>query len=263
MFILIVVLVFLGPTPTVGETKQGYTALSFGRTIEDYIQFRPGDMSPFAGSFTLCAWMKKLHTAPDSIVFAYYPGIINIGDTGIWNYVRTKHLNLRGKFPGTNVWFHYCLSWAAGGAQRVYVNGVLVGITAAVSWNLELGGTICLGNAVAENRSNNKYSDYIFGGELYKLNMFSEQLTSSQIREMAYSGMCSAVEEKYETRQLKWEQILTKQRQGNVRDIDLRSREIECASRSISELERRLTEAENEFSLYKKTCRNTQRRLNR
>ena len=74
---------------------------------------------------------------------------------------------------------------------------------------------------------------------------------------MANSGMCSAVEEKYETRQLKWEQILTEQRHGNVTDLDLRSSEIECARNSISELETRLTETEL------KTCGNTQRRLNR
>ena len=252
MLILNVVLVFLEPTPTVGETKQGYTALSFGRTTSDYVQFRPGDMSAFANSFTLCSWIKRLHGASESLVLQYKPGQLVIGGNGYWNYVN-RHLNLPGEeFPGTNVWFHYCLSWAAGGTQRVYINGVEVGSMAASSSKLRSGGTLSLGNAISKN------SDYTFGGKLYKLNMFSEQLTTSQIREMANYGMCSVIEEKYDTRQLEWERILTKRRYGNVRDLD-----IDCDNSIIRELQTRLTEAESELRLTKQEFRNTQRRLNR
>ena len=75
---------------------------------------------------------------------------------------------------------------------------------------------------------------------------------------MANLGLCSVVEEKYETRQLKWEQILTQQRHGNVRDLD-----IDCDNSIVSKLETRLAEAERELNQTKKTFRNTKKRLNR
>ena len=254
MFILIVVLVILGSATSVGCTKQGNTALSFGRTKWDYVEFQPGDMSPFASSLTLCSWMKRMHSASRSIMLHYYPGQITLGSNGVYNDVN-RNLNLRGEFPGTNVWFHYCLSWAAGGTQRVYINGVEVGSRAASSTNLRLGGTIYLGNG-----KHIKDPGFVFGGELYKLNLFSEQLTSSQIREIADSGMCSEVEEKYETRLLKWEQILTKQRHGNVRDIALTA---ECPSHDIiSGLYARLNQAWNELRLTKNTLQNIETTLN-
>ena len=189
-------------------------ALSFGRTIGDYVQFKHDDMSSFSSSFTVCSWMKRLHDASSPIVFHYYPWELIVGDNGYYNYAN-KDLDLRGKFPEAKQWFHHCLSWVAGGTQRVYVNGVELGSTSAVASNLRMGGTIAIGNHVQNSKSTN----YIFGGQLYKLNWYSEELTSSEVRKMFEAGMCSTVEEEYNTRELKWELILTKQRHGNVTDF--------------------------------------------
>ena len=209
-----------------GDDGVNVRALSFGRTTADYIQFQPGDMSPFSTSFTICSWMKRLHDASYPIVLRYYPWELIIGDNGYWNKA-AKHLDLRGKFPEANQWFHYCLSWVAGGTQRVYVNGVELGSTSAVAYSLTMGGTIALGNRVQDGKN----TDFVFGGQLHKLNWYSEELTSSQIREMFEAGLCSTVEEEFSSRELKWELILTKQRYGNVTDFLPTECEIDCKTK--------------------------------
>ena len=194
------------------EEEKTFRALSFGKTTGDYIQFTPADMSPFQSSFTGCAWIKRQHDASAPILLHFNPSDeIVMGSNGYWNYVR-GHLQLTGRFPGKNVWFHYCLSWSAGGEQKVYVNGEEVGSTSASSSNLRMGGDISLGL----NAQSTKYSDYVFGGQLFKLNLFSEVLSSSEIRQMSEAGMCSSIEMKHETRKLTWERILTEPRYGNV-----------------------------------------------
>ena len=197
-----------------GVDGQNVRALSFGRTTADYVQFYSGDMSPFSTSFTTCSWMKRLHDASKPIVLHYYPGNVIIGDNGYWNQAN-KDLDLSGKFPEANQWFHYCLSWVAGGTQRVYVNGVELGSTSASARTLDMGGTIVLGRQVGAG----KFTSYVFGGQLHKLNWYSEELTSSQIRDMFEAGLCSTVEEEFSSRELKWELILTKQRYGNVTEF--------------------------------------------
>ena len=197
-----------------GDDGLKVRALSFGRTTADYVQFQPGDMSPFSTSFTTCSWMKRLHDASQPVVLHYNPGQVIIGDNGYLNYAN-KHLRLSGKFPEANQWFHYCLSWVAGGTQRVYVNGVELGSTSASARTLDTGGTIALGRQVGAGR----FTKYVFGGQLHKLNWYSEELTSSQIREMFEAGLCSTVEEEFSSRELKWELILTKQRYGNVTEF--------------------------------------------
>ena len=199
-----------------GEEERTFLALSFGKTTGDYIQFTPADMSPFQSSLTGCAWIKRQHDASRPIVLHFNPSDeIIMGSDGYWNYVK-GNLDLRGRFPGKNVWFHYCLSWSAGGEQKVYINGEEVGSRSASSSNLRMGGDISIGL----NEQSTKYSYYVFGGQLFKLNLFSEVLSSSEIRQMSEAGMCSSIEMKHETRKLKWERILTEPRYGNVVEFE-------------------------------------------
>ena len=196
------------------EEENTYLALSFGKTTGDYIQFTPADMSPFQSSFTGCAWVKRQHDANNPMILHFHPfDEIIMGSNGYWNNVKVNsNLDLRGRFPGKNAWFHYCLSWNAGGEQKVYINGEVVGSKSASSSNLTMGGDISLGL----NAQSTKYSNCVFGGQLFKLNLFSEVLSSSEIRQMSEAGMCSSIEKKHETRKLKWERILTEPRYGNV-----------------------------------------------
>ncbi|KAL5269037.1 hypothetical protein ACHWQZ_G002757 [Mnemiopsis leidyi] len=195
--------------------EQTFRALSFGKTTGDYIQFTPADMTPFRTSFTGCTWIKRQHDASYPIVLHFDPSDeIIMGSNGYYNYV-SKHLFLTGKFPEKEVWFHYCLSWSAGGQQKVYINGEEVGSTSASSSNLRMGGDISIGI----NAQVSKNPSYIFGGQLYKLNLYSEVLSPSDIRQMSEAGMCSSVEQRHETRTLTWERILTEPRYGDVREF--------------------------------------------
>ena len=63
-------------------------------------------------------------------------------------------------------------------------------------------------------------SKQIFGGELYKLNFYSKELSSTEVLEMA-RDKCTEVEETYgAVRSIKWEDILLKTRNGDVTEID-------------------------------------------
>ena len=212
--LLISLLLFAVPT---SGTEGTFTALSFGKTTEDYIQFTPADMTPFASSFTSCMWINRQHDASYPIVLHYVPGGNNIilGSNGYYNWVMSVNLPLRERFPGKNQWFHYCVAWSRGGTLRVYINGEEVGSKSASSSSLTMGGEICLGNRVQSP----KQSSFTFGGQLYKLNLFSEVLSSSQIRSMSEAGMCAPVELQFESRTLTWEQILTEQRFGDVTEF--------------------------------------------
>jgi len=239
-----------------GDDGLKVRALSFGRTKADYVQFQPGDMSPFSTTFTICSWMNRLHDAFYPLVLQYYPGEVLIGHNGYFNYAR-KHLRLSGMFPEANQWFHYCLSWVAGGTQRVYVNGVELGSTSASASNLTMGGTIALGNRV----QGPKDTLYVFGGQLHKLNWYSEELTSSQIREMFEAGLCSTVEEEFSSRELKWELILTKQRYGNVTEFLPTECEIDCKTK-LEKTEVKLATIEQKLQEVTATLNDTLTELN-
>ena len=175
-------------------------------------------MTPFARSFTSCMWINRQHDAGAPIVLHHlYPGHDNIvlGSNGYYNVARNAGLDLRERFPGNNQWFHYCVSWSRGGTLRVYINGEEMGSKSASSRSLTMGGEICIGL----NAQSTKHSYHTFGGQLYKLNLFSEVLSSSQIRSMSEAGMCAPVELQFESRTLTWEQILTEQRFGDVTEF--------------------------------------------
>ena len=214
---LILTLVCCMHTLSSAAEKQTFRALSFGKTTEDYIQFTPADMSPFQSSLTGCAWIKRQNEARYPMILHFHDPFdeIIMGSNGYWNNVNRQSLRLTGRFPQKNAWFHYCLSWSAGGEQKVYINGEELGSRSALSRNLTMTGEICLGN----REQTPKDSNYIFGSQLFKLNLFSEVLSSSDIRQMSAAGMCSSIEMKHESRRLTWERILTEPRYGHVTEF--------------------------------------------
>ena len=259
MFILIILLFFLQSALATGDVVQNYRSLLFGKTVGDFLQFTPDDMSPFEGSFTICSWVKKLHDASHPMVLHYYldHSQIILGDDGHYNWVKGRYLNLNGKYPPSGKWFHNCLSWAAGGELKVYVNGLEIGNTSASSENIPVGGTISLGiNAVQKTKNPN----HVFGGQLHKLNMYSEQLTSFQMKKMFEAGLCSSAEESYGSRRLKWENILSKPRNGNVREVHLTE---VCIDSIIADLKAKLNRTETELRETNRKLEETQTTLNK
>ena len=252
--LLISLLLFAVPT---SGTEDTFTALSFGKTTEDYIQFTPEDMTPFASSLTSCMWINRQHDASYPIVLHYYQGTdrIILGSNGYYNWVMSVYLRLRERFPGNNAWFHYCVTWSRGGTLRVYINGEEVGSKSAASSSLAMGGEICIGL----NAQSTKYSGHTFGGQLYKLNLFSEVLSSSQIRSMSEAGMCAPVELQFESRTLTWEQILTERRFGDVTEFVPE----ECYVNTSSYLKAKLNETKSELRETQDKLLDKEARLNR
>ena len=248
----LVISILLFALPTSG-TEDTFTALSFGKTTEDYIQFTPADMTPFASSFTSCMWINRQHDARFPVVLHYLQegSTIILGSNGHFNYVMSVELPLEERFPGKNQWFHYCVAWSRGGTQRVYINGEEVGSKSASRSSLPMGGEICIGL----NAESSKSSSFTFGGKLYKLNLFSEVLSSSQIRSMSEAGMCAPVELQFESRTLTWEQILTEQRFGDVTEFV----PVEC----VDYLQAKLNETTSELRETQDKLQDKEGRLNR
>ena len=64
-----------------------------------------------------------------------------------------------------------------------------------------------------------------FGGELSQFNIYSNVLSAASIKKIANRGIClSDLSEFDETRILRWEEILTMPRNGNVRDVEVCTR---------------------------------------
>ena len=223
---LIIVAVFLLQlviVQTTDERRENLSILKFGQTENDYVMFQH-DMSEFETGFTLCTWVRKLYSKSSPTWFSYAVSNSNyeiqVSDDGSQTYflddTSTSLTSLYTVTPGT--WFHNCLSWDRATSTRdVYIDGVKVDSKATPAGRtLGQGGTIVLGNEQDSGPGLGMDSADIFGGELYKLNMFTRKLNDSEIKEMALD-MCSEVEIKYgDERGLKWEDVLQKTKYGNV-----------------------------------------------
>ena len=127
------------------------------------------------------------------------------------------------------------MSWSSGGEQIVYVDGEKIGSASASTENLTMGGEISIGNA-----KSSKASQYTFGGQLFKLNLYSEVLSPTEIRDMSKAGICSSIEKKYKSRKLTWKRILSEPRHGNVTEFI----PDECYNRTIGYFKEKLNKTE-------------------
>jgi hypothetical protein len=235
--LLILIFLVLGSVLATDDTEVWLHSLEFGKTMNDYIKFSI-DMEPLKSSFSACAWIKRSHHATNPMVFSYLssPTYVSIGSNG-YNYVN-QDLNLESKFPGQSVWFHYCLSWVPG-TMTVYLNGEEIGSCSTPVKELTPGGNIAMGNYAST-----KQDQFVFGGELHKFNLYSEQLRAPEVEKMFNAGMCSRVEEEYDDiRQLKWEEILLKQRYGTVKDRKITGNE--C---TLSNLENKIDDIQSRIN---------------
>ena len=102
--------------------------------------------------------------------------------------------------------------------MKTYYNGTLIGSKSVYNKNpLEEGGAITLGH----NAAASTYSNFVFGGQLMKLNIFGKELSPEEVAELFNSGRCSDVEKKHqEVRFITWESILSQERTGDVTEVD-------------------------------------------
>ena len=220
---IIFILVLLSAIPCGASSCPEYTGLRFGQTIEDFIQLSAGIMDNSTTRFSLCTWIKKRFTGSEMPMVLDNNFNIILGDNGYYNYAAGTHLRLRSKYNRTlGTWFHICLTWSGEESRtRVYLDGHLIGTSGVTERSeLERGRSMCLGNRAPVY----KYGKYVFGGDLFKLNIYNRVLTEEEIKNMA-ADMCSCEEEKLASiKVLSWEDVLTNERSGNITEIPIRCR---------------------------------------
>ena len=200
--------------------------LKFGNEKTSYIEYQP-DMRPFTEAMSVCSWIKKLRSADNTIWFGYcMGGEIVISDSGSWNYWWSNSANWYGLSEAVPIgeWYHLCSTWSRSlDTVSIYYRGNLLKTSSKGSTGvpIPLNGFLVIGNDCnGENGNNGAAGGYPFGGEMAKLNVFSKELSAAEIKAMSDSGIGSNIEETYgEQRHIRWEDILLKQRTGNVAEI--------------------------------------------
>ncbi|KAL5252048.1 hypothetical protein ACHWQZ_G015006 [Mnemiopsis leidyi] len=189
VFVLSTTLLTLLLNVAVGDRQ--YKALKFGNSVPDYIIYKP-DMGPLQNAFSVCSWVKSLRTATSGAPswFSYaVNGTTNeilISDDGGYNHIFDTGWNLGSHFSGlsgSGTWYHYCYTWSYSSlTQRVYLNGREIDSRSTSSdRRLGTGGYLVIGNDQNGSPGSGMASSFIFGGELYKLNFFSKELSSSGV----------------------------------------------------------------------------------
>lgn len=208
----------------------GGKALKFLNYASDYILHQP-DMEPLQDAFSVCSWVRSLkvktNETPCWLAYAVSGSLqeITIPDDGCCNYIFDKSISLYSHFSGlkgSGIWYHYCMTWSYSSLkQRVYLNGLEIGNSSTPAGRrLTTGGYLVLGNEHDYYPLQGFEEHTAFGGELYKTNFFSKELSSSEVLEMS-QYKCSLVERSYgDLRVIKWENILSWSRSGDVTDID-------------------------------------------
>ena len=242
---IIFILLLLSALSCGTSTCPDNTALRFGQTNEDYIQLSDDIMDNSTSRFSLCTWIKKRFTGSQyPIVLHNYYNIL-LGDNGFINGVVDTYLDLRSEYNRTLcTWFHVCLTWSGEDSRfRVYLDGHLIGTSNVTERSeLEKGRDMCLGNDAIVV----KHREYVFGGDLFKLNIYNRVLTEEEIENMA-ADMCSSEEENLASiTVLSWADILQYNRSGNVSDIAMCN--LERAQCKLKEAEKKLVESLNKSS---------------
>ena len=256
---------------TCSSSSSTRQVLKFGSTVQDYVMFRP-NMGYFTSQFSLCSWVKKLRTGANPNWFNYVTATsvaeISLIDFG-WSKMFSsptlnKLVNQLGITPGT--WYHYCMCWSySSRTADIYYDGRKVGpITTRPGRRLYTDGVLVLGQQQWPYGRIHNFNYYTFGGELFKLNMFSKKFTAADVRAMYQAGICSEEEKVHGSyRQLTWESILQQTRRGNVQLVDLSvscvlDNKLAVTQRELEEVEGRLDDKETELQEIKSGLTETQ-----
>lgn len=201
-----------------------YNGLQFGATNQDYVLFKTR-MDPLEESYTLCGWLKKRQAGHYKYWFAYSTSSsreeIRPADDGYFLTLSTPADMSSKVTVELGVWAHWCYTWSFSTlTAKVNYNGQLLGsVTTPSGRKVVVEGYVVLGN---EFNSHGGDLNYPFGGDLFKANLFDEELDASQVKAMADAGLCSDIEEGYgRSRFLKWEDLLLEEKSGNVTEIDV------------------------------------------
>ena len=240
----IIFILALLSTISCGQTRicPGNVALRFGQTIDDYIQLPNGIMDHSRNKFSLCTWIKKRFSESSHPMVLHNADNIMLGqDSGYQNQVVGESMIMKSKYNRTvGTWFHLCVTWSTEDrTARVYLDGAEVGSRFTRRNELNMGSSMCLGNLA--NRET-KFRDHVFGGDIFRMDIYNRVLNDIEIESLASDGMCSLERKKFATiKVLSWGEILTMSHEtsGNVTDYS-----IEC---EISQIQCRLEDIKNEL----------------
>ena len=269
-------------TSTCSSSTSTRQVLRFGGTVQDYVMFRP-DFGAFTSQFSICTWMKKIKTRGSPIWFDYRTestnGEIRIFDHGYSQMFSDHYLDKRNQLGITHgTWYHYCMCWSnSSRTADVYYDGVKVGsITTPSGRRLQTGGVLVLGLHQYPYGEIYRSNHHTFGGELFKLNMFSKKFTADEVSAMYQAGMCSRTKSRHGSyRRLTWENILRQTRHGNVQvvtelgitcplkdDLVFVEDQLAEAKRELEAVKERLTRKETETSAMRERAALTEEKLN-
>ena len=213
-----------------------FVGLRFADSTSSYILIKP-DMHPVQEKISICAWVHKMKSGHYPTVLRYNAPSANadiiIRDTSFFYMFQQKYAT--DNTAPLNQWHHRCLTWSlASQATKVYYNGKLIKtVTSPSGRRLAMGGSIAIGSGhKTTTLQATIYPLDPLGGELFKLNVFSRQLTDEEISEMHGSGMCSDYEESLaEDTFLSWDTLLSDTPLHNVEKFNI----TECSDHTHQE----------------------------
>ena len=191
-------------TSTCSSSSSARQVLNFGSTVQDYVMFRP-DFGAFTSQFSICTWVKKLKTDGFPYWFFYSTASnnfeITISDHGYSYMFGGPRLDKRNQLGTPGTWYHYCMCWSySSRTADIYYDGIKVGsFTTPSKRRLQTGGVLVLGQyqhpvgSIMTSHGNK----FAYGGELFKLNMFSKKFTADEVSAMYQAGICSDIEKKH------------------------------------------------------------------
>ena len=200
-------------------TNKKFTGLKFGTDGSSVICFRP-NTSLLTENFSFSLWIKAVLAGSSPVAFAYKQDELFMKQNGGYR-LSGKSRNLSNSTP-VGVWQHYCGTGSlASKTFTMYINGTLTDRSTTFERKLNTGGTLVLGD-YWDASFRNGISGNQFGGEMFNFNMFSKDLSSSEVAEIAADGLSAHVPEGLEAyRVVKWEEILKLPRIGTVQDIEI------------------------------------------
>ncbi|XP_063678440.1 uncharacterized protein LOC134814284 [Bolinopsis microptera] len=219
--VLLALVVCPGFTTAASGTRSD-TALKFAYDRNTYISYSP-NVNSLTEKFSVCVWIRKFHSGINPCPFAYKGSELFMTDSGQYNRLfgsSSLDGRLTSKFtPTANTWYLYCSTWSLTSRTfRVYVNGQQVGTQTTPSGRrLQTGGALTLGSYGPGS------SGHQFGGMLFNFNMYSKELTATEVAALSSAGFCAEIPEQLEEYRIrKWGDILKLSRTGAVLDADTR-----------------------------------------
>ena len=205
-----------------------HVALKFGDDLLSYIMINP-DMSPLVEVMSVCSWVKQLRPTTGYIWMHYrtqdiYEEIL-LSDNLVWAKLQNSKIS-HSQIPVQSQWYHVCLPWSfSSGTAMLYYNGVQIGSRTTSRKTSVSTGSLVIGQYHHTYKMEaNFHSDYLFGGELTKLNILKRKVSDQEVDKMYKSGVCSNYEDTLENDvHLSWETLLSNdtEKHGNIVKMSL------------------------------------------